>query len=85
MSEELMLNGASTPCVYLDLKGAQTKQLEGVEAGTGVKVVLVGKVTSVTERDEDGRYTGSLAVEYSRLQIIPEDNEFADLVEEDYD
>jgi hypothetical protein len=85
VSEELMQYGASTPCVYLDLKGAQTKQLDGVEAGTGVKVVLVGKVKSVTERADGERYTGSLEVEYSRLTIIPESNEFGDLVEDDDD
>lgn len=85
MSEELMIGGASTPCVYLDLKGSQTKQLEGVEAGTGVKVVLVGKVVSVTERDMDGRYSGTLEVEYSRLRVIPESNEFGELVEDDDD
>lgn len=80
-----MMNGGSPPCVYLELKGAQTKQLEGIEAGTGVKVMLQGKVVSVTERDIDGRYSGTLEVEYSRMQVIPESNQFADLIEDNYD
>lgn len=80
-----MLNGGGPPCVYLDLKGSQTKQLEGVEVGAGVKVVLVGKVVSVTERDNDGRYSGTLEVEYSRMKVLPEDNEFGKLVSDDDD
>ena len=83
MSDELMLNGGGPPCVYLQLKGSQTKQLEDVEPGSGVKVVLTGKVVSVTERDEDGRYSGTLEVEYSRMKILPEDNEFGKLVADD--
>lgn len=85
MSDELMMNGGGPPCVYLDLKGSQTKQLEGVEVGTGVKIVLQGKVISVTERDVDGRYSGTLEVEYSRMRVIPESNEFGELVEDDDD
>lgn len=76
-------SGASLPTVYLDFKGSQMKQMEGVEAGTGVKIVLKGKVISVTERDDDGVYSGTLSVEYSRLAVQPESNEFAALVSED--
>jgi DUF917 family protein len=75
-------DGLSIPTVHLELRGAQTKQLDKVEAGATVEVVLKGKVVSVTERDEEGVYSGSCCIEYTRLKLLP-DNEFSELVEDD--
>lgn len=69
--------------MHLSLEGSQLKQLDKVDLGEGVRVVIEGVVTSWGENEYDGRVQGHICVEYTRMRLVPTDNEFSRLVEDE--
>lgn len=73
-----------TPTVYVDLTKSDVGELKGVSVGDKVRVVITGKVMSITMRKDYGDKTGSISVESKDVQIKDAPGgEFEKLSEED--
>lgn len=60
----------NNPIVCLDVSKADLGELAGLEPGAAVKIVLIGKVVSVTKRQDDQGKTGTIFLEYKDLEVM---------------
>ena len=73
-----------TPTVYIDLSKSDIGELKGVSIGDKVRVVVTGKVMSISQRADDGGKTGSISVESKDVQVKDApDGDFEKLAEDD--
>lgn len=75
---------SNPPTVWIDFSKANLDEIRGLEPGSYVKVMLVGKVVSTSMRQEDSGKMGSLSLEYKSVEVedAPK-NDFEMLSEED--
>ena len=59
----------NNPTVYLDVSKTDIGELKGLEPGAAVKIVLIGKVISVSKRQDDQGKTGTITLEYKDLEV----------------
>lgn len=84
--------GDYKPSLYLDLEGKSVKELEGIQLGEEVQVLVKGKVTRLEQR-KSMRYrkdkeveveTGSISIEGYEVAVVEDEkNEFTKLAEDD--
>lgn len=73
-----------TPTVYVDLSKSDVGELKGVSIGDKVRVIVTGKVLSISQRADDGGKTGSISIESKDVQVKDAPNgEFEKLAEDD--
>jgi hypothetical protein len=78
----VMESESPEPEVHINLLGKQTNQLDEIEVGSGVRIVIEGKVSSYGEEQYGGNLSGHVCVKSYRIRVIPTDNQFEELVEE---
>lgn len=72
------------PIVYIDVSRADLGELKGLEPGNPVRITLIGKVVSVTKRQDDQGKTGTIAVEYKDMLVRDAPNiEMESMMEDD--
>ena len=77
------------PRIYLDLEGADVKQIKGLKVGEQGQVLISGKVVGLEERtrtDEKGKEkkTASIQIEGYDVEVLgDEDNVYTELSKED--
>lgn len=75
---------ANPPVVWIDFSKSNLGEIKGVEVGEFVKVVLIGKVQSVTTRQDDQGKMGTLSLEYRSVDVADAPkNDFEALSEDD--
>jgi hypothetical protein len=75
------------PVVRIDVPAKAVSQLNGIKPRKQVRVVLVGEVTEVLQREPDIdmplRNVGALTLEVSKMEISKLDDAFGELLAED--
>ena len=73
-----------TPTIFVDLTKSDVDELKGVKVGDRVRVVITGKVKSITTREDNREKTGSIQLESKDVAIRDaKGGEFEKLLEDD--
>jgi hypothetical protein len=74
------------PLVTIDVPEKGAGELKGLKPGDVVRVVLVGTVVEVAQRDPEisiPAYTGTLKLEVKSTNVNKQDGAFADMADDD--
>lgn len=80
--------GDYKPRLYIDLRDKDVSQIKGLTVGEKVQMLVEGKVVGLEQRErstegEKKENTGSIQLEGYEVEVLGEDNEFAQLVDDD--
>lgn len=86
MRDEAPRSNQNPPQATIDVSEKHVEELNDLEPGDAVRVVLEGKVVEVSQREPNADipgFSGMLRLEFRRLRVGKQDNSFAELLEDD--